>query len=111
VPRTRPAEISNGVSLSDKLTRPEPAFVSEQAAFDARLGRNGFVEMLSPNKDRIAGIGSQDDVFAWSDELGETLSSWPLPTAVVPQVESEAGLVSVLCDEPIGHNFQSSPIR
>jgi hypothetical protein len=103
VPLTRPAEISNGVSLSDKLARQERAFVSEQAAFDARLGRNGFVEMLSPNKDCITGICSQDDVRAWPDELGETFSSWPLLAAVVAQVEGEAGLVSVLRDEPVRH--------
>jgi hypothetical protein len=76
VPQTRPCEISNGISLSDKLTRPARAFVPEQAALDPGLGRDGLVEMLSPNKDGIPNTGSEDDVFAWADELAHPVASW-----------------------------------
>ena len=103
MPQTRPAEISNGVSLSDKLTRPDRPFVAEQAALDAGLGRDSLVEMLSPNKDGIADAGSQDDVFARADELAHPVTSWPLGAAVVPQIETEAGSVAIFRDEPVRH--------
>lgn len=110
VPQTRPAEISNGVSLSDKVTRLDRPFVPEQTALDAFLARDGLVEMLSPNKHGISGAGAQDDVFPWPDELALPLSSWALVAAVVAQIEAEAGSVAVLCDPPVGHNFNRSPV-
>jgi len=98
VPLTRPAEISDGVSLSDKLTRQDLSFVSVQAALDAFLVRDGLVEMLSPNKGSVSGVGAEDDVLSWPDTLPLPLSSWALGAAVVAQIEREDSPVSVLCD-------------
>lgn len=108
MPLTRPAEISNGVSLSDKLTRQDRPFVSEQATLDAFLPWDGFVEMLSPNKDGIAGIGAQDDVLTWADALTLPFSSWALLAAVVAQIEREAGPVAVFGDVPVRCNGNHS---
>src|SRR5262245_54253172 len=69
VPLTRPAEISNGVSLSDKLGREVRPFVSEEGAFDALLGRLGVVDVVSPNKGSIGCSGTENDVLARPDKL------------------------------------------
>jgi hypothetical protein len=63
----RPAEISDGVSLSDKLGRLVAALVSEYRAINSFLA--AVVHEVSPDKQRIAFPRSEDDVFAGSDEL------------------------------------------
>lgn len=108
MPATRPDEISNGVSLSDKLRRLDRTGVAEQGALDAALGRLGVILVFSPDPNSVACIGSQDDVCAGADKLGEPLSNWPLPAAVMLEVQTEAGLVAVLCDVPVGHNGNRS---
>jgi hypothetical protein len=75
VPLTRPAEISNGVSLSDKVAGRERPFVSEQTALDTFLLWNSFVEMLSPHKGSIAWTCPKNDVRTWADTLPLALPS------------------------------------
>lgn len=84
VPATRPREISDGVSLSDKERREVRAFVPEKRALDPLLLRDGVVDVVSPNENSISCVGSQDDMLTRTDELAEF---GPLvPGAVVPPV-------------------------
>jgi hypothetical protein len=88
MPFTRPAEISNGVSLSDKVGRSEVAFVSEHGAVDALLA--GIVDELSPNKHGVSVSGSENDVFAGADKLTALSSVSVFIAAVVPFIELQA---------------------
>jgi hypothetical protein len=100
VPLTRPAEISNGVSLSDKLTGAVSlrGFVSEYSAVDALL--SAVVDELPPNKHGVAVPGSQDNVLTGADELA-SLAAIPVTVgAIVPAIEGETRCIPVLRDEP-----------
>ena len=88
MPFTRPAEISNGVSLSDKVGRSEAAFVSEHGAVDALLP--GIVDKLSPNKHGVAISGSKHDMLTGTDKLTALSSVLIFIAAVVPFVELQA---------------------
>jgi len=99
VPLTRPAEISDGVSLSDKLGRSDFAFVSEDGAVDALLP--AIVDEFSPDKHGISVACSKNNVFSWSDELKALSSVLVVIAAVVPFVEGETTLVSVFGDVPV----------
>jgi hypothetical protein len=85
MPFTRPAEISDGVSLSDKVGRAEAAFVSEDGAVDALLA--GIINELSPNKHGISVSGSEHDMLAGSDKLAALSSVSIIIAAVMPLVE------------------------
>lgn len=85
MPFTRPAEISNGVSLSDKVGRSEAAFVSEDGAVDALLP--GIVDELSPNKHGVSVSGSKNDVLAGSDKLAALSSVSVFIATVMPLIE------------------------
>lgn len=90
--------ISDCISLSDKLARPVPTFVSEDGAVDA--GLSAVVDELSPNKHGVSVTGSEDDFFARTrkDFLPSAIC---IPTArVVPLVEFEAGGVAILSQIP-----------
>lgn len=69
MPFTRPDEISNGISLSDKLAAFVEAFVDEDGAVNS--GLSAVVDELSPNEHGITFEGSEDDVFAGTDELSD----------------------------------------
>ena len=85
MPFTRPAEISNGVSLSDKVGRSEFAFVPEDGAVDALLA--GIIDELSPNKHGISISGSEHDVLAGTNKLTALSSVSIIIATVVPFVE------------------------
>lgn len=74
MPRTRPREISNGVSLSDKLGRKDLAFVAEDGAVDTVLSGLGVIDKSSPNKEGVCVEGPQDNVLARPNELLECVS-------------------------------------
>lgn len=69
MPLTRPDEISNGISLSDKLAAFMVALVDEDRAIDS--GLSAIVDELSPNENGITFEGSEDDAFAGADELSD----------------------------------------
>jgi hypothetical protein len=69
MPQTRPDVISDGVSLSDKDRREVRAFVSEEGAVDAFLGRHGIVDEVSPDENSVTAGCSKDDGFTGADEL------------------------------------------
>jgi hypothetical protein len=98
VPATRPREISDGVSLSDKERREDRAFVPEKRTLDPFLLRDRVVDVVSPNENSVPCIGSEDDVFTGADELIEFRAL--VSGAVVPPVQSEATSVSVLREPP-----------
>lgn len=70
VPATRPCEISDCVSLSDKERREDRAFVPEERAFDPFLPRDRVVNIVPPNENSVPCIGSEHNVFSGTDELG-----------------------------------------
>jgi hypothetical protein len=74
------------------------AFIAEERAFDAFLRRDRVVDVVSPNKDGISCIGSQDDVLAGSDELARRL----VGAGVVLPIKGEAGSVPILGEVPEG---------
>jgi len=83
MPFTRPAEISDGVSLSDKVGRSIAGrgFVSEYGAVDA--GLSAVVDELSPHKEGISVAGPENNVFSWSDKLASLSSVLVLVGAIV----------------------------
>ena len=85
MPFTRPAEISNGVSLSDKVGRSEAAFVSEYGTVDALLA--AIVDELPPNKHGVSVSGSQNDVFSGSNKLTALSSVFVVITRIMPLIE------------------------
>lgn len=98
MPLTRPAEISNGVSLSDKVGRAVAAFVSEDGAVDALLA--AIVDKFSPNKHGVSVSGPQDDVFAGANELASSPTVFISVAAVVPFIEFEATGIAILRHVP-----------
>ena len=70
MPFTRPDEISNGISLSDKLAAFVEALIDEDCAVDS--GLSTIINELSPNEHGIAFNSSEDDVFAGTDELSDS---------------------------------------
>lgn len=69
MPLTRPDEISNGISLSDKVAAFVEALVDEDCTVNS--GLSAVVNELSPDEHGIALDGSEDDVFAGTDELSD----------------------------------------
>ena len=84
MPLTRPAEISNGVSLSDKVGREIAVrgFVSKDGTIDTLLP--AIVDELSPNKHGIAVSGSKHDMLAGSNKLTALSSVSIVIAAVMP---------------------------
>jgi hypothetical protein len=108
MPQTRPAETSNGVSLSDKLTREVSAFVSENGAIDACLSNIAFES--PPDPQRVAFPRSQDKLLSGAAEQFGIAPIGISPAAIVPVEEPLRNCVAVLCDPPNWFiNFQSSP--
>jgi hypothetical protein len=83
MPLTRPAVISDGVSLSDKLGREERTFVSKDGALDPVLLRDGVVDVVSPNKEGISSRCAQDDAVAGTNELESLAAIFVLVCAVM----------------------------
>lgn len=100
MPFTRPAEISNGVSLSDKVAGAVSVrrFVSEDGAIDSCL--SAVVDKFSPDKHGVSVSSSKNNVFAGTDELASFASVLVLIGAVVSLIEFQATLVAVLRDVP-----------
>jgi hypothetical protein len=71
MPLTRPAVISDRVSLSDKLTAliAVRRFVSEDGAFNPLLGWDGIVDVIAPDKHGISGCSSKDNCISRTNEL------------------------------------------
>ena len=106
MPFTRPAEISNGVSLSDKVGRSETAFIAKDGAVDTLLA--GIIDEFSPNKHGVGVSGSQHDVFSGADKLTALSSISVFITAIVPLEEFQATEITVFGEVPIWH-FTASP--
>ena len=102
MPLTRPAAISDGVSLSDKLGREVAAwrFVAEYRALDTFLLRDGVVDVLPPDKHSVGVSGSEHDVLAGTDTLTALSSVFIDIAAVVPLVELQTGQVTIFCHPP-----------
>jgi hypothetical protein len=77
MPFTRPDEISDCVSLSDKLGREDRTLVAEHGAVDSLLAAG--VDEFSPNKERVCISCAEDDLFSWT---GEEVSLPAVPVAV-----------------------------
>jgi hypothetical protein len=100
MPLTRPAEISDCVSLSDKVRRSISVrrFVSEDGTVDALLSAG--VDELAPNEHRVCIAGSQDDFLARSSEK-KSFSTVPILVAgVVSLIEFKATRVAILGQIP-----------
>lgn len=111
MPFTRPAEISNGVSLSDKVagTIAGRRFVSEDGAIDASL--SAVVDEFAPDEHGVSVAGSENNVFSWPDKLAALPSVFVLVGAVVSLIEFKATLVAVLCDVPKRFHLLALTVR
>jgi hypothetical protein len=107
VPLTRPAEISNGVSLSDKLGRAVSVgrFVSEDGAVDAFLFRDRVVNELSPDEHGVSVSSAENNVFPRADELAPSPAIRVAVAAVVPFIEFEAGDIAIFRHVPEWFHF------
>ncbi len=79
------------------------AFVSEHGAIDAFL--SAVVNELSPNKERVCCLGSQDNLFSGADKLLSLTPIGVVIAAVMPLVECEAVKVAILCQPPQRAHF------
>src|SRR5687767_5358728 len=109
MPAISPAEISDGVSLSDKLRTARRPFVAEDGTVDAFLRFPGalvdaVVKKLPPNKQRrqrLAWVVPHDVRFAWANELSYP-SAVPVPLRwIVTLVHPQAFDVAVLRAPPV----------
>ena len=98
MPFTRPREISDRISLSDKLGREEVTFVSEDGAVDSVLP--AVIDELAPNKERVSVAGSKDDVLTGPDELGLSTPIFVCAPGIVSFIERKAGRIAVLRQIP-----------
>jgi hypothetical protein len=100
MPLTRPAEISDGISLSDKLGRAISVwrFVSEDGTIDAFLSAG--IDELPPNKHGVSVSGSKDNLFSRPSEQASLASVLVDVATVVPFVEFEAGDIAILRHVP-----------
>ena len=102
MPFTRPAEISDGVSLSDKDRTfvAVRGFVSKDGAVDAFLLRDRVVDELAPDEHGIGIACPKNDVFSGANELASPATVSVSVAAVVPFVQFEAGDIAILCHVP-----------
>ncbi|WP_120632609.1 hypothetical protein [Ruegeria sp. EL01] len=98
MPLTRPAEISDKVSLSDKVRGAVSAFVTEDSAIDTCL--TGGIEELAPDEEGVAGPRSEDDFLPWTREQASSASVFVLVCGIMSFIEFQAGAVAVLGDPP-----------
>ena len=70
MPAIRPDEISDCVSLSDKLRTADVGLVSKDGAIDSCL--SAVVDEPSPHEHGIGSLSTQHNLFAGADELGNT---------------------------------------
>ena len=100
MPAIRPAQISDGVSLSDKLGTEGLALVSEHGAVDSVLFWLGVVNKLSPHEQGVGAPCSQNDGLSRSNELRDLAMSGSLDSRVVAFIHRETRLVSVFRNPP-----------
>jgi hypothetical protein len=98
VPFTRPDEISNGVSLSDKLTGEMGTLVPEDRAADSALPTSVFES--SPDKERVGFPGAEHDLFSGTAEKTAVSSVSIMASAIVSVIESTALFVAVFREPP-----------
>ena len=67
MPITRPAVISDRVSLADKLTGFVWPLVPEDGALNTDLSR--VADVLSPDEHGVAGTSAENDVPSWPNKL------------------------------------------
>jgi hypothetical protein len=84
MPQTRPAEISDGVSLSDKLAPLVCAFVSKYRTVDALLP--GIIFEFSPHEKSVTCEGSEDDFFSGAAEQFWTTPVFIDTSGIVPVI-------------------------
>jgi hypothetical protein len=94
MPLTRPAEISDGVSLSDKLTALVLAFVSKDRTIDARLP--AVINEFSPCEESVAGQGSEDKFLPWANKL-PLFSTEVFAGRIMSLIKAIAVRVAILC--------------
>lgn len=98
MPQTRPAEISDGVSLSDKLTGFVIALVPEDGAVDTDLAAVVFEP--PPNPKGISIPRSQDDLFSGAAKEFRVAPIAVSPSAVMAVEKLFADLIAVFRDPP-----------
>src|SRR5687768_9167632 len=114
MPPIRPAVISDGVSLSDKLRAPLGAFVPEHGAVDAVLPSSStlvdtVIDELPPDKHRdkwMIRIVAKHNGLSRPDELRQTPAVSVSSRRVMPLVHRQTFDVAILCQPPIrNHRF------
>jgi hypothetical protein len=106
MPATRPDEISDCVSLSDKLTALDRGLVPEEGAVDPFLAAG--VDELPPHEACVGMFGSKDDLFAWTSEAIAHTSVPVLEAGVVAFVECEAVRIAIFRQPPIRSHLEQS---
>ncbi len=88
MPFTRPAVISDCVSLSDKDGGRDRTFVAEGGAIDALL--SAVVNELPPDKESVGASCAENKFLAGADELVSLPAVLVSIGAVMPLVQGEA---------------------
>lgn len=106
MPFTRPAEISDRISLGDKNTALNAPFVSEYGAVDSVLAR--IINEFSPNKHRVSFQCPQYNGLSRPYELTALPAIFVPIGAVVAFIKGETGSIAVLREPPVSHIYPCS---
>lgn len=97
MPQTRPSDISDSVSLSDKEGREDRSLVPEEVAFDAGLPVAAVLRE-APRERGVSGFGAKDDLISGSDH--KVANPFGFSRTVVAAIEVTDAKVSVLGEPP-----------
>jgi hypothetical protein len=95
MPFTRPAVISDCVSLSDKVGRAERPFVPKNGAFDSVLLGDCVINVFSPDEDGVGHSRSQEDDLPGPNALAADPSVAISICAVVSLIEFQTRFVAI----------------
>lgn len=93
MPAIRPEDISNLIRLTYELRALMARLIPEDGTVDAGLA--AVVDEDAPNEEGIGALGSEHNLFPWSDELFPRPSIGVSVTGVVALVELNAIEVAV----------------
>jgi hypothetical protein len=98
MPATRPEAISDLIRLAYEARAAVRSLIPKDGAVDSALA--AVVDEFAPDPHSVSALGSQDDLFTGSDELGALTPVSISMGAVVPLVHGEAVFIAVLREPP-----------
>lgn len=107
MPAMRPEAISNRVRLSNEVRAAMRRLVAEDCAVDAQLAFSGalvntVVDELAPDEAGVTSLGSEHDLFTWSNKQFSPSPVFVLIGRVVSFIQFKAVFVAIFGEPPEG---------